>query len=152
VLLYWKLPAQDKRIFALHLLSFAAIVGIGYFGGELVFGGLATDKAQAAPQTADSGSSGEALVFADVAPIFSQFCASCHAGSDPPQGLRLDAYHAVMAGSRNGPVVVAGKPDESELVKRIRGEAEPRMPYRQDPLSEKRIQRIVDWVRQGAKP
>jgi len=36
--------------------------------------------------------------------------------------------------------------------KRIRGEAEPRMPYRQDPLSEKRVQRIADWVRQGAKP
>jgi uncharacterized membrane protein len=152
VVLYWKLPAQDKRIFAVHLLCFATIVGIGFFGGELVFGRFSPDRVEtAAAAKRDQASPADRLTFADVAPILNQYCTSCHAGSHAPEGLQLDSHEAVMTGGPNGPVVVAGKPGESELVKRIRGEVEPGMPYRQPPLSSDKIQRIVEWVRQGAR-
>ena len=152
VVLYWKLPAQDKRIFFVHVLCFATIVGIGYFGGELVFGRFAPDRTEtAAAGEAGPGSTTEDLRFADVAPIFNQSCTSCHSGSQAPEGLQLDSYEAVMKGGQDGPAVVAGKPGESELVQRIRGEAEPRMPYRQPALADEKIRRIAAWVRQGAK-
>lgn len=152
VVLYWKLPAQDKRIFVVHVLCFATIVGIGYFGGELVFGGFTPNGVEtAAADAPDQETTAGGLTFADVAPIFNQSCTSCHSGSDAPTGLKLDSYAAVLKGSQDGPVVVAGKPDASELVKRIRGEVEPRMPYRQPPLADDKIQRIAAWVRQGAE-
>ena len=146
--LYRKLPQQDMRIFAVQVLSFVVVVGIGYFGGNLVFDGQ--HPAQAAESTTTAVATSN-LTFADVAPILDQSCTSCHSGKDAPVGLHLDAYDAVMAGSKYGPVVVAGKPDESELVKRIRGESTPRMPYKKPPLSADEIQRITDWVKQGAR-
>jgi len=147
--LYRRLPQQDVRIFAVHVLSFLVAVGIGYFGGELVFGNPL--PARAAETSSRAASTASDLTFADVAPVLKRSCTSCHSGKDAPVGLQLDTYEAVMAGSTSGPVVAAGKPDESALVKRIRGEATPRMPYKKPPLPSDEIQRITDWVKQGAR-
>ena len=65
-------------------------------------------------------------------------------------GLRLDSYANVMAGSQTGPVVIPGKPDESELVGRVRGIDQPRMPFGKPPLQEGEIGVIVRWVEAGA--
>jgi hypothetical protein len=48
--------------------------------------------------------------------------------------------------------VVPGHPEASELVRRIRGQALPRMPFDGPPyLSEADIALIVAWIRQGAR-
>lgn len=148
LLLYRKLPQHDLRIVAVQVLSFVVAVTIGYFGGNLVFDGQRPAHAAGSPPPAADSSH---LTFADVAPIFNQSCTSCHSGKDASAGLHLDAYDAVMAGSKNGKVVVPGKPGESELVKRIRGDSTPRMPYKKPPLPSDEIQRIADWVKQGAR-
>jgi uncharacterized membrane protein len=146
--LYRKLPQQDMRIFAVQVLCFFLVVGIGYFGGDLVFDGQRpAHAADASTKVAEASD----LMFADIAPILNRSCTSCHSGNDAPSGLQLDAYDALMAGSKYGPVVVAGKPDDSELVKRIRGDSTPRMPYKKPPLPAEEIQRIADWVKQGAR-
>jgi mono/diheme cytochrome c family protein len=150
VVLYGKLPNQDKRIFAVQVLCFGTVVGIGYFGGNLVFGGSEPVRAAAASAPAAASGAGD-LVYADVAPILKQSCTGCHSGGDAPLGLHLDSYDGIMAGSKYGPVVVAGKPDESELVKRIRGESTPRMPYKKPPLAPDAIQRLAAWVQDGAR-
>lgn len=67
--------------------------------------------------------------------------------SPPPQGVRLDGYAAVMA--REG-LVVAGKPEESELVRVLVDDAM-RMPPSLPPLPEEEIRLIVSWVAQGAR-
>jgi hypothetical protein len=149
LLLYRRLQLQDMRIFAMQVLCFAVAVTIGYFGGNLVFGGQG--PVQAAETSSQSASTASGLTFADVAPIFNHSCTTCHSGKDAPMKLHLDSYDAVMAGSKYGPVIVPGKPDESELVKRIRGKSTPRMPYHKPPLPADEIQRIADWVKQGAK-
>lgn len=69
------------------------------------------------------------VTFADVSDIFNQHCTTCHSGDDPPLGLRRDSYEHVMAGSEERPVVVPGKPRESDLVMRIKVEVEPAMPF-----------------------
>jgi WD40 repeat protein len=44
-----------------------------------------------------------------------------------------------------------GQPDESNLVALIRSDGQPRMPYKQDPLTQEKIALIERWVTQGAK-
>ena len=49
-------------------------------------------------------------------------------------------------------IVLAGKPDESHLVLRIKGDEEPRMPQGgQNRMSDEAIATIERWVKEGAK-
>ena len=85
----------------------------------------------------------------DVEAIFANRCTMCHSGSGAPLGLQLDSYEGALAGSQNGPVLAPGDPDGSELVRRIRGESEPRMPLVGEPLAAGEIEMIEQWVREG---
>ncbi len=72
---------------------------------------------------------GEPFAYADVAPIFQKNCIICHSGDGPPRGLRLDTCENIRKGSDRGPVVAPGDPENSELVRRIKGISQPRMPF-----------------------
>jgi mono/diheme cytochrome c family protein len=88
--------------------------------------------------------------YADVAPIFNQRCVLCHAGETPPAGLRLDTLDGVLKGSARGPVVKSGAPADSELVRRIKGTSQPRMPMTGPPfLSDGQIAIIEGWIAGG---
>jgi len=88
---------------------------------------------------------------ADIQPIFNERCIKCHSGENPPRGLRLDTYGHVLAGGTYRAVILPGDPDGSELVRRIRGEAVPRMPFDGPPfLSEEQIHLIETWIALGA--
>jgi mono/diheme cytochrome c family protein/nitrate/TMAO reductase-like tetraheme cytochrome c subunit len=69
-----------------------------------------TSQATAAPV-----SSGP-VTFAQIGPIFAGKCVACH-GENGKKGLSLTSYAKVMMGGEDGPVIVAGKPDDSLLVK-----------------------------------
>jgi hypothetical protein len=57
-----------------------------------------------------------------------------------------------MAGSDAEKVIVPGKPDESHLVLRIKGEETPKMPQgNNNNLSDEAIARIENWVKAGAR-
>jgi len=58
----------------------------------------------------------------EVRPILSQYCFKCHGPDDKKRegGLRLDVREAALKPAESGePAIVPGKPDASELVKRI---------------------------------
>src|SRR5512134_1456903 len=95
---------------------------------------------------------GAAATFDDVAPIFAARCVMCHTGDGAPLGLRLDCHAGVLKGSQKGPVVKPGAPAASEMVKRVRGQSQPRMPLVGDPLSADEIARIERWITDGAGP
>lgn len=79
-------------------------------------GGL-TGTAAAAPRITDIDS---AYVFRDlVAPVLDARCVECHNPTKEKGGLQLDTPEALMEGGEDGPVVVAGQPEESELLRRI---------------------------------
>lgn len=88
---------------------------------------------------------------ADVQPIFNERCIKCHFGQSPPRGLRLTDYDNILKGGTYRTVVIPGKPEESEMVKRIKGEAIPRMPFDGPPfLSDDQITTIIAWIASGA--
>lgn len=84
-----------------------------------------------------------------VRPIFSEHCGECHGKEKQFGGLRLDSWQSLSESSDSAPVVIPGKPDESLLiqaVKRINGMEMPP----DNPLPEKDIQTLVQWVQSGA--
>jgi mono/diheme cytochrome c family protein len=91
-----------------------------------------------------------APTYADVAPLLAERCVMCHTGDAAPSGLRLDSLEAVLRGSQKGPVVRAGDAAGSELVRRIKGQSQPRMPMTGPPyLSDAQIDLVERWVAGG---
>lgn len=90
------------------------------------------------------------VTYGDVAEILDRHCITCHNGPNAPLDLRLETYSGILAGSESGPVVVVGKPEESELVLRIRGTSKPRMPFSGPPwLSEEEMALLERWITIG---
>lgn len=84
-----------------------------------------------------------------VSTVFVERCVMCHAAHGASLGLRLDSYEAALAGGERGPVLVAGDAAGSELVRRLRGESLPRMPFLSYPLPAEEIDLVVRWVQAG---
>lgn len=88
---------------------------------------------------------------AAVARLLAEKCVLCHQGESAPGGLRLDSIDAVLKGSARGPVVKPGDPAASELVRRIRGQSQPRMPLTGPPfLSDAEVAIVESWIAGGA--
>jgi mono/diheme cytochrome c family protein len=88
--------------------------------------------------------------WADVSAIFEERCVMCHSAvAGASKGLRLDDYDAVLAGGDDGPVLLPGDAAGSELMRRLRGERTPRMPFLSRPLPEDQIALIEAWIVTG---
>lgn len=95
--------------------------------------------------------SSSAQTYADVATILAARCTICHSGSAAPNGVALDNHASILKGGKNGLVVKPGAARDSELVKRIRGERQPRMPLTGPPfLADSEIALIEAWIEAGA--
>ena len=84
-----------------------------------------------------------------VSRVFQKRCINCHSQFGAAKALRLDSYEGVTTGSANGAVVLSGNSSQSELVKRLRGESTPRMPFLSTPLPENEIDLIIRWIDAG---
>src|SRR4051794_37800507 len=85
-----------------------------------------------------------------VRPLLIERCVSCHGAQKQRGGLRLDTAEGPANGGDSGPVVVAGKPDESPLIRAVRYLDELKMPPK-GRLSDAEIAALTDWVRSGAE-
>lgn len=96
---------------------------------------------------------GEPVTFAHVQHIFLQRCVECHSDAraeGPPEGLRLGTYEQLLQGGERL-AVVPGNPEASEIVRRVEGTAEPRMPLDGPPwLDSEQIDLIRRWIADGA--
>lgn len=96
---------------------------------------------------------GQTVTYTQVAAIFNALCVKCHTKKGvmgpPPEGLRLDSYDVIFNADRQ--VVIPGSPDASVLVRAIRGQSTPRMPFNGPYLSDEQIGLISTWVAQGAR-
>jgi cytochrome c553 len=84
-----------------------------------------------------------------IRPLLAENCYSCHGKEKQKGELRLDSRAAVMRGGELGAVIVAGKPEESLLIKAVKyTDADLQMPP-QKKLSEKQVADLAKWVKMG---
>jgi cytochrome b subunit of formate dehydrogenase len=79
----------------------------------------------------------------DILPLLEANCATCH-GETAMGGLQVTSYQSLAAGGESGPVVVAGSPDESLIVTKMKGE-------HSAVLAGDDLQTLVDWIAAGAQ-
>ena len=90
-------------------------------------------------------------VFVRVQPTLEAKCLKCHGGKFRQAGLDLSTREKLLEGSdEHRDVLVPGDAAASLLVKKIRHQHEPGMPYQGKQLSEEKIADIVAWVEAGA--
>lgn len=87
---------------------------------------------------------------ADIAPLLATRCVVCHSGAQAPLSLRLDSLENLLRGSQRGPVVHAGDAAGSELLRRLTGSSQPRMPLSGPPfLDVAEIAMVERWINAG---
>lgn len=89
-----------------------------------------------------------------VQPIFEARCASCHGAEKRKGKLALHTWDAAMKGGDSGPLWLAGKPGESEVVRRVQlphDDEEHMPPSEEAQLAPEEIALIVRWIERGAK-
>ena len=121
-----------QRLLLASLLSFACLVSLR---------SVVADEPKAEPA--------KVSFYRHVRPILQRHCSGCHQPSKQGSNLQLISFETFSKGGDNGPSFLAGKPDESLIVKQISGE-KPEMPLNADPLSAKQIETIRNWIAQGA--
>jgi hypothetical protein len=88
----------------------------------------------------------------EVLPVLQRACFECHGSEVGKAGLRLHEKTSALKGSDHQAVIVPGKPEESELLRRV---ALPRtdkeaMPRRGNPLTRAEIAALRGWIATGA--
>lgn len=88
-----------------------------------------------------------------VKPILNKNCITCHGGVRKQGGFSVLFRSEALAKVKSGKyAIIPGDPNNSEMIRRINlKDPEERMPYQHPPLSEKEIETLTSWVKQGAK-
>jgi hypothetical protein len=89
----------------------------------------------------------------EVWPVFARDCVACHSVKQRYANLQLDSPARILQGGDIGAAVVPGRPDQSELMRRLRlpAESPDRMPRERKPLTPAELARIERWIAEGAK-
>ncbi len=93
----------------------------------------------------------------DIRPLLSGRCFQCHGPDEKNRkaGLRLDTYEGATKDRGGYRAITAGKPDESELLKRITsheaGEIMPPPAAKKEPITPAEVEMFRRWIAQGAK-
>ena len=157
-------PAGRGYAAGLVMLSGGVVIG-GHLGGTLTHGsGYLTEYLPDAVRRAaglpprdqlanlptaglDTAPAYDAL----IQPILTRRCGACHDERRQKGGLVLATFEGVMAGGKNGKVVLPGRSDESELLARLSlppGHKDRMPPDRSIPIAEAELLRW--WIEQGA--
>ncbi|MBL0356428.1 MAG: DUF1553 domain-containing protein [Chitinophagaceae bacterium] len=89
---------------------------------------------------------------AQVKPIFNKKCISCHGGVKQQSNYSLLFREEALKKAKSGKYpIIPGDAAHSELVRRIKEtDAEERMPYKHESLSEDEIAILEQWINEGA--
>src|SRR3954467_4269006 len=81
----------------------------------------------------------------DAQAVLDRHCVKCHGPLDQKSGLRLDSAANLWKGNDDGAIAVAGKPDESKLIRVLAANADPHMPPKKQ-LAADDIAKVRSWV------
>lgn len=95
----------------------------------------------------------ETVSFArDIAPVLAANCTNCHGTMRPRENFSLINFTALLKGGDAGPPLVPGKPEESLIIKKLKGTGGgQRMPVGRDPLSDEVLAKFEKWIAEGAR-
>ena len=86
----------------------------------------------------------------EIVPLLRENCAKCHTGQKKEGRLSLNTRESLLAGGELGAVVVVGKSERSELIKRVMSDdPDERMPPKGPRLSATDIGRLKAWIDAG---
>ena len=141
----------------------------GHYGAMLTHGDdyltsvLPDSDAPSAPANGSSqfafASAGQALndqqigeLTVEVRSILAHNCYSCHGPAKVKGGLRLDKKEHIFKGGEDGVVLVAGHPEDSDMIRRVKLPAghDDAMPTKGKRLTEHDIEVLEYWIKQGA--
>ncbi|ARA93410.1 hypothetical protein AWN76_009755 [Rhodothermaceae bacterium RA] len=164
----WAERRRYERLYTVLLAAVVVLVGLaGHYGGTLTHGagyltrympdplrrlvGLPPGSEAARPAFANVD---EAVIYHDlVQPILERHCVSCHNPGKTKGGLRLDTPEQLLQGGDGGPVLVAGRPDESDLVRRVTlppTHEDHMPPDGRPPLPLEDVELLRWWIEHGA--
>jgi cytochrome c553 len=89
----------------------------------------------------------------NIRPVLATRCYACHNAKLPEAqgGFYADTKDGLLRGGKSGvPAVVPGNPDDSLLIKAIRGSHKDLKMPPGEPLPPEQVQAFVDWVKMGA--
>lgn len=88
----------------------------------------------------------------EIVPLLKKHCVKCHAGDSKKGGFSFNTRADLLEGSENGPVVEAGKADDSRLLHVIvSNDPDERMPPEGDRLAKAEVDLLKRWINQGTK-
>lgn len=159
----WLVHARGRAWLARGTLGLlmAATVVAGHLGATLTHGPGVTawwrfEKAKPAVVIASVATADGANVFEnEIQPILVKTCIECHGPEKAKGRLRLDSREAALSGGKSGvPSIVPGKPEESELLRRVKlpRDDDEAMPSGDGPgLMPAEISALERWIAAGAK-
>jgi len=156
---YHNKAVSFKTQVSISILLFVLIIITGHLGGSLTHGSDYLTKSWTL--TSDTvalrkpiPNVQEAMVYPDVIqPILQTKCYSCHGKNKQKGKLRMDDSLRLMKGGKDGPVIIPGNVEKSEMAKRISlpREDDDHMPPKEKPQpTEQEIALIHWWIKSGA--
>ena len=128
-----------------NFLRYSLISGV-----VLILGYLYLNKEDKAPNLTASNDLNQLNLEART--IFAHHCYSCHGEVKSKGGLQLHTKEATFAGGDEGPVIIPGDIDKSELIRRITlpHSHKDYMPSKGEKLTKNQVQTLIKWVEAGA--
>ncbi len=120
--------------------------------GLLALAGLRLWSAEPPKEKADEPA--EISYYRQVRPIFQQHCQGCHQPAKDQGGFVMTDHASLFKpGNSSKPTIVAGHPEKSFLFEQLtsQGGKPPAMPKGKDPLIDRELNLIRQWIAQGAK-
>lgn len=90
--------------------------------------------------------------YTDVHAVIRDRCEHCHNEDKAKGGLLMTSYEAILAGGEHGSAIIPGESASSRMMQMIEGKLDPKMPYKEDPLTRAEVELIRQWIDQGASP
>ncbi len=154
-------PGLLQAYRAVLFVAALVLVPTGHFGATMTHGAdyLWGPRREPAPDSAASADAGpsqtvERSTFElEIAPILAANCTACHGEKKRKGKLSLAHADTIQKGGESGPVIVPGKPEESELVRRVRlpiDDADHMPPEGKPQPGAAELDRIEAWIRAGA--
>ncbi len=80
--------------------------------------------------------------------IIQNKCVSCHNSVKKDNGIDLSSYEKIFSPEVFPPLIIPGSPEKSSLYKSV---SSGKMPKDGQPLSQRELKAIYDWIKNGAK-